>query len=90
MTLLGKRWAGVVLSTLLEGPLHFNDLRRAVPGISDRVLNERLLELAAVGLVSRTVVAGPPLRVRYEVTDHGAALRPAIDELTRWASAHLA
>lgn len=89
MTLLGKRWTGVVLGTLMQGPVHFNDLRRRIPGISDRLLNERLLELAGLGLASRTVVAGPPLRVRYELTEHGYAVRPAIDELTRWAEAHL-
>ncbi len=89
MTLLGKRWTGVVLGTLMQGPVHFNDLRRGIPGISDRVLNERLLELSALGLLTRTVVDGPPLRVRYELTGHGAAIRPAIDELTQWAEAHL-
>ena len=90
MTLLGKRWTGVVLGTLMQGPVHFNDLRRGIPGISDRVLNERLLELAGLGLVDRTVVPGPPLRVRYELTAHGYAIRPAIDELSSWAEAHLA
>lgn len=89
MTLLGKRWTGVVLATLMGGPVNFSELRRGIPGISDRVLNERLTELAAENLVSRTVLEGPPLRVRYELTDHGYALRPAIDELTRWAEAHL-
>lgn len=89
MTLLGKRWAGVVLGTLMQGPVNFNDLRRGIPGISDRVLNERLQELANLGLVSRTVMEGPPLRVRYELSEHGYALRPAIDELTQWAEAHL-
>ena len=90
MTLLGKRWTGVVLGTLMAGPAYFNDLRRGIPGISDRVLNERLLELAGLGLVDRRVVAGPPLRVQYELTGHGYAIRPAIDELTNWAEAHLA
>ena len=90
MTLLGKRWTGMVLSTLLLGPAHFNELCRAVPGISDRVLTERLVELASQGLVTRTVLTGPPIGVRYEVTEHGAALRPAIEALTRWAEDHLA
>jgi DNA-binding HxlR family transcriptional regulator len=89
MTLLGKRWTGVVLGTLMQGAVHFNDLRRGIPGISDRLLNERLLELASLDLVTRTVVEGPPLRVQYELTPHGYALRPAIDELTQWAETHL-
>lgn len=89
MTMLGKRWTGVVLSTLMQGPVHFNELKRGIPGISDRILNERLLELAELRLVTRSVIEGPPLRVRYQLTDHGLAMRPAVDELTRWAEFHL-
>ncbi len=89
MSMLGKRWSGVVLSTLLQGPAYFSDLKRAIPGISDRILTERLLQLAEFGLVNRTVINGAPVRVRYELTEHGTAMRPAIDELTRWAELHL-
>lgn len=90
MTLLGKRWSGVVLSTLMQGPVHFNELKRAIPGINDRILNERLVEFVDLGLVERTVLDAGPIRVRYELTEHGAAMRPAISELTRWAEHHLA
>ncbi|MEV7629768.1 winged helix-turn-helix transcriptional regulator [Actinoplanes sp. NPDC089786] len=48
-----------------------------------------LVELASLDLVVRKVMDGPPLRVQYELTGHGYALRPALDELTRWAEAHL-
>ena len=89
MTLLGKRWAGMVLSVLMQGPLHFNEVKRAVPGVSDRVLTERLGEFVDLGLVSRTVSDGGPVRVRYELTERGAAMRPAITELTRWAAQNL-
>jgi len=89
MRLLGKRWTGMVLSTLMQGPVCFNDLKRAIPGINDRILSERLVELAEMGLLTRTVVEAGPLRVRYELTDHGAAMRPALTELTSWAQAHL-
>ena len=90
MTLLGKRWTGVVLGTLMQGPVFFNELRRGIPGISDRMLNDRLLELAALDLVTRTVLESPSLRVRYELTQPGRAMRPALDELTRWAEEYLA
>ena len=89
MTLLGKRWTGMILGTLMLGPVHFNDLRRAIPGISDRVLNERLTELAMFELVSRTVYEGPPLRVQYALTTHGQAMGPALEELCKWAVIHL-
>ena len=89
MTLLGKRWSGMVLGTLMQGPAFFGELRRAIPGLSDRVLTERLTELAAFGLVSRTVLEGPPLRVQYALTPDGAAMRPALETLAQWAATHL-
>ncbi|MCA2216973.1 winged helix-turn-helix transcriptional regulator [Jidongwangia harbinensis] len=89
MTLLGKRWTGVVWGTLMQGPVYFSDLRRGIPGINDRILNERLVELVDLGLATRTVIDERPIRVRYQLTEHGAAIRPALDELTRWAQEHL-
>jgi len=87
--MLGKRWTGLVLAALMNGPGHFAQLRRAVPGISERMLSDRLTELGSLGLVVRTVEEGPPLRVSYRLSAAGLALRPAMTELTRWADAHL-
>ena len=87
--LLGKRWTGLILAALMNGPGHFAELRRATPGISERMLSDRLTELTELGLVTRTVEEGPPLRVRYRLTEAGQALKPAMVELTRWADAHL-
>lgn len=86
---LGKRWTGMVIAALMSGPGHFAELRRAVPGISERMLSDRLTELGALGLVVRSVEDGPPLRVSYRLTDAGLALQPAMVELTRWADEHL-
>ncbi|MGZ4522375.1 MAG: winged helix-turn-helix transcriptional regulator [Oryzihumus sp.] len=86
---LGKRWSGVILGTLLSGPAGFAELRRAVSGISDSVLSERLTELAGAGLVQRTVDEGPPLAVTYTLTPAGHALLPALRELTAWATDNL-
>jgi len=83
--LLGKRWTGLIVAAMMGGPVHFAEFRRAVPGISERVLSDRLTELAAAGLVLRKVDPGPPLRVSYRLTDVGAGLRPALVELGRWA-----
>lgn len=87
--LLGKRWTGLILAALMSGPGHFAELRRAVPGISERMLSDRLTELASVGLVVRSVEEGPPLRVSYCLTDSGHALKPSMVELTRWADSNL-
>ncbi|WP_354569420.1 helix-turn-helix domain-containing protein [Glaciihabitans sp. UYNi722] len=86
---LGKRWNGVILGTLMDGAASFSELRRAVEGISDSVLSERLTELATTGLVRRTVDDGPPIAVSYTLTDSGSALMPALTELTSWARANL-
>ena len=87
--LLGKRWTGPIISVLLEQPGGFSAVRRAIPGISERMLSDRLAELVAEGLVVREVSEGPPLRVSYRVTGAGAGLGPALRELVRWADEYL-
>ena len=87
--LLGKRWTGVLLGTLRGGPVGFRALARAVPGISDSVLSDRLAELTEAGLVARTVADGPPVSVTYTLTEAGRALLPALEQIRRWAERHL-
>jgi DNA-binding HxlR family transcriptional regulator len=87
--LLGKRWTGVVLGTLSGGPAGFRALARAVEGISDSMLSDRLGTLTNAGLVTRNVDEGPPISVAYELTDAGRALLPALEQITRWAEVHL-
>jgi DNA-binding HxlR family transcriptional regulator len=83
--LIGKRWTGAIVSALTEGPLRFGELAKAVPGLSDRLLSQRLRELEQEGLVRREVEAGSPVRVTYSLTQAGSELRPAIAELKTWA-----
>ncbi|KPI16204.1 winged helix-turn-helix transcriptional regulator [Streptomyces olivochromogenes] len=87
--LLGKRWTGPIVAVLTGGPAYFTDLRRAVPGLSERMLSDRLTELAAAGLVVREVDEGPPLRVSYRLTPAGSALEPSLKELGAWANTYL-
>ena len=82
---LGKRWSGLILSLLLQRPARFSELARAVPGLSERVLSERLQELVALGLVERLVETGPPLGTTYRLTAKGERFRPALRQLLRWA-----
>ena len=86
---LGKRWSGVVLGNLRAGPVGFRDLSRAIGGISDSVLTDRLTDLAAAGLVVRRVSEGPPLAVAYALTARGEALIPALEQISLWAQEHL-
>ncbi|MBV9024415.1 MAG: helix-turn-helix transcriptional regulator [Streptomycetaceae bacterium] len=88
--LLGKRWTGLILAVLMgRARTHFAELRRAIPGISERMLSDRLMELGSAGLVVREVDEGPPLRVCYRLTDAGAALGPAMNALAEWAEEHM-
>ena len=84
--LIGKRWTGAIVSSLTEGPLRFGELARAIPGLSDRLLSQRLRELENEGLVEREVEPGTPVKVTYSLTPKGAELRPAIYELKQWAN----
>jgi DNA-binding HxlR family transcriptional regulator len=86
---LGKRWNGVILAVLLAGPAGFAELKRAVHGISDSVLADRLTELSRAGLVDRSVNEGPPLSVSYALTPAGNALLPVLDGLAKWAAENL-
>ena len=89
--LIGRRWTGAILAVLIDhGPLRFGELRDAVPGVSDRLLSERVKELEARGVVDRAVEPGPPISVRYDVTPMGRELAPALARLGEWARAWLA
>ena len=86
---LGKRWNGVILGTLIRGPAGFSELRRLIAGISDSVLSGRLAELGRVGLVIRSASPDPPGRIVYRLTRKGDALRPALRQITTWAQNNL-
>jgi DNA-binding HxlR family transcriptional regulator len=83
--LIGRRWSGAILNAMLPGSQCFNELLATVPGLSDRLLTERLRELESEGLVRRQVIPGPPVRVSYEMTEAGKDLEPVIRALGQWA-----
>jgi DNA-binding HxlR family transcriptional regulator len=83
--LIGKRWSGAIVCALTERPMRFGELVKVVPGLSDRLLSQRLRELEDAGLVERDVEAGAPVRVTYSLTPRGEGLGPAIAELKGWA-----
>jgi DNA-binding HxlR family transcriptional regulator len=83
--LLGRRWTGAIVEVLLEaGPLRFGEIAGAIPGLSDRLLSERLKELEARGLVQRAADPGPPSCLRYGLTPMGRGLQPAVAALKAW------
>ncbi len=88
--LLGKRWSGVILGLLLQGPARFAVLARTIPGISERMLSGRLNELTEAGLIDRKVIDGPPLGVVYQLTESGRAIGPGLLKLGEWAERYMA
>jgi DNA-binding HxlR family transcriptional regulator len=87
---VGKRWTGAIVRTLMGGPRRFNELLTSIPGISDRLLTERLRELETENVVRREVKPEAPVRVVYELTDCGRDLGPALNEIAHWAERWIA
>ena len=83
--LLGKRWTGLIIRTLLSGPKRFKDISQIIENMSDRMLSERMKELEAGGIVVRHVYDEVPVRIEYELTEKGQALEPMMDECQKWA-----
>jgi DNA-binding HxlR family transcriptional regulator len=88
--LIGRRWSGALLRTLLSGDRRFNDLLSVVPGLSDRLLSQRLRELEEARIVVRSVEPGPPVRVSYALSAAGRELEPTLRSLSQWAERWLA
>ena len=84
--LIGRRWTGAIVLTLLQGACRFTDIANAVPGLSDRLLSERLKELEAEGIVTRTVHAAPPVRIEYHLTAQGHDLSNVVEAVSCWAT----
>ena len=84
--LIGRRWTGAILRALLSGVSRFNELAVTVPGLSDRMLAERLKELEAEGIVVRTVFPETPVRIEYSLTAKGRSLNSVIQAVSEWAT----
>lgn len=86
----GNKWAFLVLLTINERQvIRFNELRRAIPDVSSRVLSGTLRILEADGLISRKVYPEVPPRVEYRLTEIGSSLIPIIMQLTEWAQENM-
>ena len=85
MSLLGKKWTGLILRSLMDSPRRFTEMSAYVPGLSDRLLSQRLQELEEAGIVERRVYSQKPVLVEYSLTDQGQALREVVEAIQRWA-----
>ena len=84
LAVVGAKWSLLILHELMEGPRRFTDLGRALEGASPKVITERLREMEAAGLLSRTAYAEVPPRVEYALTPSGQGLRPIVGALMAW------
>jgi DNA-binding HxlR family transcriptional regulator len=84
LELVGKRWTGAILLAGLRGATRFSEFTAMVPGISDRLLSQRLKELEADHLIQREVVPSTPVQVRYRLTAQGVELMNSLQPLIDW------
>jgi DNA-binding HxlR family transcriptional regulator len=90
LSVLGGKWTIVIIWQLIRRTTRFNELKKAIPGITQHMLTSHLRDLEADGIVARTVYAEVPPRVEYALTGHGRSLEPVIRSLATWGGQHLA
>jgi DNA-binding HxlR family transcriptional regulator len=86
---VGDKWAVLILLLLREQPIRFNQLRRTIEGISQKMLSQVLKSLERDGLIRRRAIATVPVTVEYSITPLGVTLAAAVDPLRDWAERHL-
>jgi DNA-binding HxlR family transcriptional regulator len=90
LSVLGGKWKMLILWQLLGRPSRFNELRRAITGVSQHMLTVQLRELESQGVITRTVFAEVPPRVEYALSEHGKSLGGVVRALAEWGKSHLA
>ncbi|MEM1337934.1 MAG: winged helix-turn-helix transcriptional regulator [Bacteroidota bacterium] len=85
MGIIGGKWKTVILFYLIEGPLRYNEIRKKMPGVTERTLSLQLQQLQADGVITRKVYTQkPPLKVEYALTDFGKTLIPLLQTIADW------
>ncbi len=84
LEVISKRWSGLIVQVLMQGPLRFSELAQVTRVVSDRLLSERLKELEIEGIVERRVCPETPVRVEYRLTEKGLALEPVLVAIGKW------
>ena len=88
LELIGGKWKGITLYYLLDGRMRFNELKRQIGCVTQRMLTKQLRELEESGLINRIVYAEVPPRVEYELTEEGRSLQPILNALKDWGETH--
>ena len=85
LEVIGRRWTGAIVRSMLAGATRFSEILGDVPELSDRLLSQRLKQLESEGIVERTVTPTTPVRVEYSLTEKGRALASVVDAVAHWA-----
>ncbi len=86
---IGGKWKSLILWHLQEGTKRFGQLKRIIPGVTQKMLTSQLRELEADGLIHREVFAQVPPKVEYSLTQYGETLRPLLKVMCNWGKAHM-
>lgn len=90
LSIIGGKWNGSILWHLLESPMRFGEIRRAIPDASPKMLTQRLRDLEEHGIIKRTVLSTTPFAVEYKLSQTGLTLRPIITALAEWGQGYVA
>lgn len=82
--LLGKKWTGLIIRVLLDGPKRFKEIKEQIPEMSDKMLTDRMKELESSGILTRTVYPEMPVRIEYKLTEKGYNLEEVIQSIQAW------
>ena len=88
VALIGSKWELLIIRNLLVRPWRFNELKKDLDGISQKVLTDSLRSMEADGLITRTVFPEVPPRVEYTLSDLGQSLKPILDSMVEWGNAY--
>ena len=88
LMLIGNKWKIFIIQQLMDKPFRFSELRRAIPGISEKVLTDNLRALEKDGLITRTVFPEIPPHTEYALSDLGETMRPIIESMATWGTGY--
>lgn len=88
LMLIGNKWKIFIIQQLMDRPFRFSELRRAIPGISEKVLTDNLRAMEKDGLITRTVFPEVPPRTEYALSELGNTMRPIIESTATWGTGY--
>ena len=88
LMLIGNKWKIFIIQQLMDRPFRFSELRRAIPGISEKVLTDNLRAMEKDGLITRTVFPDVPTRTEYALSELGNTMRPIIESMATWGTGY--